>query len=96
MQTSMDPKPSNRNWPLLVGLPEVAKELGISRSSLRRLIKRRELPVRKVGGRTLVRSHDLEAYVASNAALPPELKQTTDPERTDELPGTPRRRKNYV
>jgi excisionase family DNA binding protein len=57
--TTSSPDP---NRPLLVGLPEAATKLGISRSSLQRLINRGELQTRKVGGRTLVRTNELERF----------------------------------
>lgn len=50
---------------LLLSIPEVATfELGVSESTVERLIREGQLPAVKVGRLTKVRRSDLEAYVA--------------------------------
>jgi len=49
--------------PLVVAIPEAARRLGIGRSTVWALIARGSLPVVRIGGRTLVRVNDLDAFV---------------------------------
>jgi excisionase family DNA binding protein len=44
---------------------EAAAAIGLSRSSTYRFIKEGKLPSKKVGGCTIIRVADLEAFVAS-------------------------------
>lgn len=44
--------------------PETARELRVSLATLDRLVGRGELPVVRVGGRTLVRAADLRRFIA--------------------------------
>lgn len=48
----------------LLTLPEAAQRLRISRSSLYRLMDRQELPSVRVGGRRLISSRMLDAFIA--------------------------------
>jgi excisionase family DNA binding protein len=47
----------------LLTLPEVQAQLRVSRATVRRLITRGQLPIVKVGRRTLVTRQALEAFV---------------------------------
>jgi excisionase family DNA binding protein len=47
----------------LVSLQACAERLGIDERSVRRLIRRGELPAQKVGGRVLVRDLDVQAFI---------------------------------
>jgi excisionase family DNA binding protein len=49
--------------PKLLTLPEVQAHLRVSRATVRRLISRGQLPIVKVGRRTLVTRQALEAFV---------------------------------
>ena len=49
--------------PKLLTLPEVQAQLRVSRATVRRLIIRGQLPIVKVGRRTLVTRQALEAFV---------------------------------
>jgi excisionase family DNA binding protein len=49
--------------PKLLTLPEVQAYLRVSRATVRRLIIRGQLPIVKVGQRTLVTRQALEAFV---------------------------------
>jgi excisionase family DNA binding protein len=49
--------------PKLLTLPEVETQLRVSRATVRRLIRRGQLPIVKVGRRTLVTRPALEAFV---------------------------------
>jgi excisionase family DNA binding protein len=49
--------------PKLLTLPEVQAHLRVSRATVRRLITRGQLPIVKVGRRTLVTRQALEAFV---------------------------------
>ena len=53
---------------MLFSLKEVAERLRISRTSVWRLVRRRDLPIVRIGSRRLVRSEDLEAFIASRTA----------------------------
>ncbi len=50
--------------PLAYSVPDAATRIGVSRSGLYILIARGEIPVAKVGNRTLVLDDDLRAYLA--------------------------------
>jgi excisionase family DNA binding protein len=49
--------------PLAHSVSDAAQRIGISRSSLYLLISRGEIPIAKVGNRTLVLDDDLRAYL---------------------------------
>jgi excisionase family DNA binding protein len=49
--------------PQLLTLPEVQAQLRVSRATVRRLITRGQLPIVKVGRRTLVTRQALDAFV---------------------------------
>lgn len=53
---------------LAVGVPKAAWLLGISKSNLWALIARNEIPVCKIGSRTLIRTADLTTFVAERTA----------------------------
>jgi excisionase family DNA binding protein len=59
----MEPKMSET---LAYSVPDAAARLGISRSGLYLLIARGEIPIAKVGHRTLVLDDDLRAYLAAH------------------------------
>lgn len=48
---------------LAYSIPDAAARIGISRSSLYVLIARGEIPVAKIGNRTLVLDDDLRSYL---------------------------------
>jgi len=52
--------------PLAHSVGEAAHRIGISRSSLYLLITRGEIPIAKIGHRTLVLDDDLRAYLAAH------------------------------
>jgi excisionase family DNA binding protein len=54
---------STINIPLAHCVGDAAARIGISRSSLYLLISRGEIPIAKVGNRTLVLDDDLRAYL---------------------------------
>jgi excisionase family DNA binding protein len=54
---------------LLLSVAEVAASLGISRSTVRRLVSRGELPVVMIGDRPLFRPCDLEALINDSTRL---------------------------
>lgn len=49
--------------PLLIGIPEAAKRLGIGRSKLYELIKAREINLVRIGSRALIPMATLNAFV---------------------------------
>ena len=51
---------------LAVGMAEAALRLGLSARTIANLIKRNELPSRKVGRRRLIAVRDLEKFVQGN------------------------------
>lgn len=53
---------------LLLTLDEAAEQLRVSRRTVERLIRARHLNPVRIGGRTLIRRCDLEAYIAGLAA----------------------------
>jgi len=54
----------NRNELLCVSVPDAAARLGVGRSLAWALVRRGDLPVARIGGRTLVRLADLDAFLA--------------------------------
>jgi excisionase family DNA binding protein len=56
--------------PLAHQLPSASRASGISRSRLYELIKTRELPIVKVGRRTLITDDDLRALIARYRIAP--------------------------
>jgi excisionase family DNA binding protein len=54
---------SNNIEALAYSIPDAAQRIGISRSGLYVLIERGEIPIAKVGNRTLVLDDDLRAYL---------------------------------
>jgi excisionase family DNA binding protein len=59
----MEPQMSTDTNSLAYSIPDAAKRIGISRSGLYLLIARGEIPIVKVGNRTLVIDDDLRAYL---------------------------------
>lgn len=55
--------------PLAHSVPDAARRIGISRSGLYILIARGEIPVAKVGNRTLVLDDDLRTYLAGHRSV---------------------------
>lgn len=49
--------------PIAVGIAEAAKLLGVSKRTVETLIFKKELPVRKIGRRTLIPYRDLQALI---------------------------------
>jgi len=59
-------QPSEAPWlptRRLIGVKEVAKKLGVSRSTVYALFKNGELPFVKIGGRRLTEEADVDAYI---------------------------------
>lgn len=54
--------------PLAVAVREAAKRLSVGKSTVWLLIARGELPVVRIGRRTLIRTVDLEAFAASRVS----------------------------
>jgi len=48
---------------LAYAIPVAAARIGISRSNLYELIRAGEIPIIRIGGRTLVGDHDLRAFL---------------------------------
>jgi len=48
---------------LSVGMVEAARRLGLSVRTIATLIKRNELPSRKIGRRRIIAARDLEAFI---------------------------------
>jgi excisionase family DNA binding protein len=59
---------TSQTLPLAVAPTEAARLIGLSRTSLYRLCAAGELSLLKVGGRTLIRTADLAAYLDRLAA----------------------------
>ncbi len=55
--------------PLLVGIPEAARLIGLGRSKLYELVKTGEIRLVKLGGRSLISVDELRAYVDGKLAL---------------------------
>jgi excisionase family DNA binding protein len=64
--------PETETRPLAHQLQSAVRLTGISRSRLYELIKRRELPIVKVGRRTLITDDDLRALIARYRMAPRE------------------------
>jgi excisionase family DNA binding protein len=60
---------STINTPLAHSVSDAAALIGISRSSLYLLIARGEIPIAKVGSRTLILDDDLRAYLAGRRVV---------------------------
>ena len=64
--------PANSNdtatWPISVSMADAAKLTGLCRSSLYNHARRGALPLRKVGGKTLVMVEDLQRLIRGEAA----------------------------
>jgi excisionase family DNA binding protein len=54
--------------PLAVAVREAARRLSVGKSTVWLLIARGELPVVRIGRRTLIRTIDLEAFAASRVS----------------------------
>jgi excisionase family DNA binding protein len=54
--------------PLAVSVTQGAKAIGVSRSKFYELLKKGELPLIKIGSRSLVRIADIEQLLASLAS----------------------------
>jgi excisionase family DNA binding protein len=54
----------------LLGVAEVSRMLGVSRATVYRLVGSGDLPVVKIGDRTLFRPSDLEALIARSLRVP--------------------------
>lgn len=52
----------------LVTVAEIAEELGLNQETVRRAIRDRKLPARKIGNMLFVEAHDLRAYKRQRAA----------------------------
>ena len=51
--------------PLAYSIIDAARKIGISRSGLSVIIHRGEIPIIKIGNRTLILEEDLKAYLLS-------------------------------
>lgn len=54
--------------PIALSIPEAAAAIGVGRSTFYKMIASGEIPVIKIGNRTLVRVADLEDWVARQPA----------------------------
>jgi excisionase family DNA binding protein len=54
--------------PILVGIPEAARLMGLGRSKLYQILNEGELNLIKLGGRSLVSVDELRSYVAEKLA----------------------------
>jgi excisionase family DNA binding protein len=61
--------PALTRTPIAYSVRDAAARIGISRSSLYLLIARGEIPIAKVGNRTLVLDDDLRAYLAGQRVV---------------------------
>lgn len=61
----MEQHPAGR----LLSVNDTAEYLGITRSSVYRMINAGDLPVVHVGSRTLLDRHDLDAFIERNKAV---------------------------
>jgi excisionase family DNA binding protein len=55
--------------PKLLTLPEVQAQLRVSRATVRRLISRGQLPIVKIGRRTLVTPQAVRAFIRQREVL---------------------------
>lgn len=62
--------------PISLGVRDAAHRLGISPVTIRRLIRRGELPAFRVGARVLIAHADLRAYAATRPAVRPTVPPT--------------------
>ncbi len=60
-----------RNVPYAMSPADAARWIGVSRSTLYRLIQSGEIPTVKVGRRTVLPTHHLEAFVNGRTTSPP-------------------------
>lgn len=65
----MDQTISDTPLRLAVAPAEAARMLGIGKTSLYSLIGSKEIPVMKIGRRTLIRTRDIEAFLERLASL---------------------------
>jgi excisionase family DNA binding protein len=65
----MEPNMSTDTSALAYSIADAAKRIGISRSGLYVLITRGEIPIAKVGNRTLVLDDDLRAYLGRHRVV---------------------------
>lgn len=71
------PKRTSVSEKLAYTIPEAVSATGLGRTTIYELIKRGELPLVKVGSRSLVRRQDLEAMLERKlTSQPPEPQQT--------------------
>jgi excisionase family DNA binding protein len=54
--------------PLLVGIPEAARLIGLGRSKLYQILNDGEISLIKLGGRSLISVDELRSYVADKLA----------------------------
>ncbi|MGD9714215.1 MAG: helix-turn-helix transcriptional regulator [Thermomicrobiales bacterium] len=54
--------------PIALSIPEAAAAIGVGRSTFYKLVSSCEIPVIKIGNRTLVRVADLEVWIAKQPA----------------------------
>ena len=59
--------------PLAYRIPQAAALIGISPSTLWAKIAKGQIPARKMGGATIIRHVDLEAYVNATAIVVPNV-----------------------
>jgi excisionase family DNA binding protein len=69
---------SSATGKLLWSVSEVAQTLGISRSTVRRLVRRGQLPVVKIGDRPLFRPDDVEALLSRLREARPPVREVDD------------------
>ena len=85
----MTPEPDAR--PLAHQLQSAVRLTGISRSQLYELIKCGELPIVKVGRRTLIADHDLRALIGRHRVAPAPRRSKSESEAS--APTDPPRRR---
>jgi predicted DNA-binding transcriptional regulator AlpA len=66
-------------------VPEAARMIGVSASTMWAIIARAEIPAKKIGGSTVVLRRDLESFVEAA----PAARQSSEPraQRQHEMPG---------
>ncbi len=71
----------------LLTIPEVAEAIKVSEKTVRRLIKRGDLPAYKVGdrGQLRVEEQELERYVESQRVRPTDARSPNEVEPTNEI-----------
>jgi excisionase family DNA binding protein len=60
----MEPSVTTDTDPLAFSIPDAARRIGLSRSGVYVLIGRGELPIVKLGQRTVILDDDLRAYLS--------------------------------